>query len=44
MEKDFWTEIRQALSMLVDIIERWFPMGQRTSELRKEYKKKTRKE
>lgn len=44
MDKDFWTEIRQALLMLVDVIERWFVIRPKTSELRKEWKKRTRKE
>ena len=36
-EMQFWSEIREALLALVDIIERRMGMPKRTSQFRKEY-------
>ena len=37
-DRDFWLQLRQALLMMVDAIERAIGMEPRTSELRKERK------
>lgn len=39
MDRDFWLQIRQALLMVVDAIERALGLEPRTSELRKEAKR-----
>ena len=41
-DRDFWLQIRQALLMFVDTVERHFDIEPRTSELRKERKSETR--
>ncbi len=41
-EKKFWSEIREALLALVDIIERRMDMPVRTSEMRRRYKEQAR--
>jgi len=38
-DRHFWLQVRQALLMIVDAIERLFELEPRTSELRKEAKK-----
>ena len=43
-ETQFWSEIREALLALVDIIERKMGMSKRTSQIRKEYKTAQRAE
>jgi hypothetical protein len=39
MDRAFWLQVRQALLMLVDCIERALEIAPRTSELRKEAKR-----
>ena len=41
MDRDFWLQIRQALLMMVDAIERVARIEPRTSELRREAKRQT---
>ena len=38
-DRDFWLQVRQALLMMVDAIERALAMEPRTSELRREAKR-----
>ena len=37
-DRELWGEIRRALLVAVDAIERWLELEPRTSELRKAYK------
>ena len=39
MDRAFWMQVRQALLMMVDAIERMMDVQPRTSELRKERKR-----
>lgn len=41
-EHDFWIGIRQAVLMLVDLIERKLRIDPRTSALRREYKDRSK--
>ncbi len=41
-EIQFWTEVREVLLNLVDIIERRMQMPKRTSQIRKEFKEAQR--
>ena len=43
-ETKFWSEIREALLALVDIIERKMSLPVRTSEMRRRYKEQLRQQ
>jgi hypothetical protein len=43
-DRPFWLQVRQALLMIVDAIERTLGMEPRTSELRREAKRATQEE